>query len=64
MNIDSDFPILFTKKEDCCGCGACEAICSANAISMNKDSFGFKYPQINSKICKRCFLCLKVCPFK
>ena len=61
MITDKDLPILFKNKEDCCGCGACEAICSAKAITMITDSFGFKYPQIDPKICKRCLLCIKAC---
>ena len=59
-----DKPILFDRKEDCCGCTACYAICSKGAISMKEDEEGFEYPQINEDICIRCYRCLKVCPIK
>jgi len=57
-------PILFVRKEDCCGCTACYAICSKSAIKMEEDEEGFEYPQIDEKICVRCGMCLRVCPFK
>lgn len=53
-------PILFTRKEDCCGCTACYAICPKGAISMIPDEEGFDYPQIDEKKCVRCYMCLKV----
>lgn len=57
-------PILFNKKEECCGCTACESICTQKAISMKKDEMGFWYPQIDKEKCVKCYLCQKVCPFK
>ena len=57
-------PILYERKEDCCGCTACYAICPKSAISMKEDEEGFEYPQIDEKICVRCGMCLKVCPIK
>ena len=57
-------PTLFNRKEECCGCTACYAICPQNAISMVEDEEGFEYPQINEEKCIRCYQCLKVCPFK
>ena len=41
--------ILFENKEQCCGCGACVSVCPKKAISMQEDSCGFKYPQIDEK---------------
>ena len=32
-----DIPILYSKKEECCGCTACYAICPKEAISMEED---------------------------
>lgn len=57
-------PILFTRKEDCCGCTACYAICPKSAISMLADEEGFLYPHINEELCIRCYQCMKVCPIK
>lgn len=56
--------VLYNKKEDCCGCTACQAICMQNAISMEVDEEGFEYPVINEKLCVRCSMCLKICPIK
>jgi formate hydrogenlyase subunit 6/NADH:ubiquinone oxidoreductase subunit I len=62
--IERDTPKLYEKKEKCCGCSACYAVCPQNAISMVEDEEGFEYPQINEKKCLSCYLCLKVCPLK
>ena len=59
-----EFPILFKRKEECCGCTACYSICPREAISMIVDDEGFEYPQINNEKCIRCCMCLAVCPFK
>ncbi|KGK89557.1 4Fe-4S dicluster domain-containing protein [Clostridium sp. HMP27] len=61
---EKDLPILYEKKEDCCGCTACYAICPKDAISMKTDEEGFVYPVINESKCVRCYMCLKVCVFK
>ena len=57
-------PILYKRKEECCGCTACYAICSQKAISMCEDEEGFEYPQINESECVRCNRCIQVCPVK
>ncbi|SET90740.1 4Fe-4S dicluster domain-containing protein [Lacrimispora sphenoides] len=57
-------PILFEKKEDCCGCTACYAICAKKAIVMLDDDEEFKYPHIDEEKCVRCYACVKVCPIK
>lgn len=59
-----ELPVLYRKKEECCGCTACYAICPKEAISMVEDEEGFEYPKIDNSKCVRCYLCLKVCPFK
>lgn len=56
--------ILFDKKEDCCGCSACYAVCPKEAINMKEDEEGFLYPVINTELCIACKSCLKVCPIK
>ncbi len=57
-------PVLFTKKEDCCGCGACLNICPKQAITMKEDEYGFLYPEIDENKCIRCGQCKKVCAFQ
>ncbi len=59
-----ELPILYNRKEECCGCSACYAICPRKAINMIEDEEGFEYPQIKEEKCIRCYQCLKVCPFK
>lgn len=57
-------PVLFDRKEDCCGCTACAVICPKQAINMIEDSEGFNYPGIDKRLCICCYQCLKVCPIK
>ncbi len=59
-----DFPVLFEKKEDCCGCTACAASCPKQSIVMKCDIEGFEYPKIKYETCICCHKCLKVCPIK
>lgn len=59
-----ELPNLYSRKEECCGCTACYAICPKEAISMAEDEEGFEYPQIDDSICVRCYMCLTVCPVK
>lgn len=61
---DGLVPYLYSKKEECCGCTACYAICPQEAIMMVEDEEGFFYPEINVEKCIRCEKCLKVCPIK
>lgn len=57
-------PVLYARKELCCGCSACYSICTREAISMVEDEEGFLYPKINEEKCVRCEMCIKVCPIK
>lgn len=57
-------PVLFIKKEECCGCTACYCICPMGAIDMQADSEGFEYPVIIDNLCVGCKRCLSVCPIK
>lgn len=50
------------EKDQCCGCHACFNICPKNAITMQEDEKGFKYPVIDKEKCINCGLCEKVCP--
>ncbi len=53
---------IFKKKSQCCGCGACKAVCPGRAIVMAPDSEGFSYPKVNKKACIDCGRCEAVCP--
>lgn len=57
-------PVLYERKEECCGCTACYAICPKSAISMVEDEEGFDYPQIDESKCIRCYQCVRVCPIR
>jgi formate hydrogenlyase subunit 6/NADH:ubiquinone oxidoreductase subunit I len=61
---NSDVPVLFTRREDCCGCTACCSVCPKDAIEMKEDDEGFDYPCINPLLCVGCGMCLAVCPMK
>ena len=57
-------PVLYNRKEECCGCAACYAICIKEAISMVEDEEGFVYPEIDQIKCVHCYQCIKVCQIK
>ena len=50
------------EKKDCTGCYACLNICPQNCISMESDSEGFWYPEVDYDKCIKCKLCIIVCP--
>lgn len=54
--------INLTKKEDCCGCGACVQKCPRACIVLSEDEEGFLYPSVRDTDCIDCGLCEKVCP--
>ena len=56
--------ILFSQKNDCCGCSACMTVCPKDAISMQPDEQGFLYPVIDNEKCIKCGLCVKTCAFQ
>jgi len=55
--------IQINDKKECCGCTACESVCPNNAIIMQPDPLGFKYPKIDMTKCVSCGLCQKTCQF-
>ena len=62
--MDRKIPVLYDKKEECCGCTACYAVCPNDAISMVDDEEGFQYPKIDESKCVCCYQYTKVCPIK
>lgn len=54
--------ISIKRKEDCCGCTACLQICPKKCIAFKEDEAGFYYPSVDTTICVKCGLCVKVCP--
>lgn len=61
---ERELPVLFSRKEECCGCTACYCVCPKDAIKMVEDEEGFLYPEIYEDKCVRCYMCMKVCPLK
>lgn len=53
--------MLEVDKIECTGCAACQAVCPVSAISMQKESYGFVYPKVNTEICIDCGKCERVC---
>ena len=64
IQTDNPIPVLYERKEDCCGCTACYAVCPRSAIAMMPDEEGFDYPIIDPLLCVRCGLCMKTCPIR
>ncbi|MGI6346851.1 MAG: Coenzyme F420 hydrogenase/dehydrogenase, beta subunit C-terminal domain [Limisphaerales bacterium] len=56
--------INIQNPNDCCGCGACVAICPKKCISMQNNEEGFLYPSVDITKCIDCGLCNKVCSWE
>ena len=54
--------ITITKREECCGCSACQQICPKECITLELDKEGFWYPKTDNNSCIDCHLCEKACP--
>lgn len=54
---------VFPKKDQCSGCTACMHSCPTDAITMECDVEGFKYPIIDDQRCIDCGICRRICPF-
>ncbi len=52
---------LYTEKDRCSGCAACEQACPKHCIKMESDAEGFLYPHVDFEECVDCGLCEKVC---
>lgn len=55
---------IFTDKKKCFGCGSCAAVCTAQAITMQRDEEGFLYPVVQEDCCMDCGMCQDICPAK
>lgn len=54
---------IYMLTRYCCGCGACSAICSTGAISLEENDDGFLAPAMTgAEKCIKCGKCKKVCP--
>jgi len=47
------------NEQECTSCGACIAVCSSRALSMNKDSWELEFDRDK---CLLCGLCVPACP--
>ena len=54
--------MLEQQKSNCTGCYACYSVCPRNAIAMQEDEEGFRYPEVDNKRCIQCEACSRVCP--
>ena len=55
-------PEEICDKKQCSGCGACQNVCSVQAIRMEKNVQGFLYPQLDKEKCVNCGKCRETCP--
>lgn len=55
--------IYIENKEKCSGCTSCMSICPHDAITMQQDDCGFKYPKVDIDKCTNCGICERVCAF-
>lgn len=54
---------IFRITNTCCGCGACAAVCSKNAIKIILNEKGFYSSLIDYNLCVECRKCQSVCPY-
>jgi len=54
--------MLITEKSACTGCELCLSVCPGNAIHMQADEEGFRFPVVDDNLCTKCQLCQKKCP--
>ena len=53
---------MLASENECTGCMACINACPNNCIIINKDKYGFLYPQIDKEDCIGCGKCDRSCP--
>ena len=54
--------IHISREKDCCGCGACRAVCPTDAIAMQHATLGALIPTVDTDRCVQCGACDRVCP--
>lgn len=52
------------EQDDCMGCGACVAVCDAQAVTLQTDEWGYYRGTIDGRRCRHCGKCQAVCPAK
>ena len=50
------------EEKNCCGCGACVAVCPKHCIRMEERTLGAVFPVVDSDLCVHCDACTRVCP--
>ena len=50
------------EQKLCNTCGACFAVCKAEAIEYKETVGGYYFPNVDNEACTNCGLCLSVCP--
>lgn len=61
--MDTQLPMLYADKNQCCGCALCTSKCPRQLIQMRPDQEGFLYPQVlRPAECTQCGRCTNVCP--
>lgn len=56
--------VQILQERDCCGCGACSAVCPQNCITMQEGTLGHLFPHVDQTKCVGCGLCDRVCPMQ
>jgi NADPH-dependent glutamate synthase beta subunit-like oxidoreductase len=61
LELQFEIPEIELNREICSGCGVCVALCSYDAIKLEKSGDG-AVAVINDPRCKRCGVCAAACP--
>lgn len=61
LELQLEIPEIEVNREICSGCGVCVALCSYDAIKLEKSGNG-ALAVINDFRCKRCGVCVAACP--
>jgi heterodisulfide reductase subunit A-like polyferredoxin len=61
LELQLEIPEIEVNREICSGCGVCVALCSYDAIKLEKSGDG-AVAVINDRRCKQCGVCAAACP--